>query len=83
MNVGDIVIVRTGLNREFKATGNISSISKAKKRVGVTLASGITKAFYRSDDNTYIDSPGAGNFGHMLNDKFLVDEIRAGVQTKG
>ena len=82
MNVGDIVVIRTGLNNLLKTTGNIQTISKNKKRVDVTLASGATTAFYRvdgksPDPNMYVNNPGSGMFGSMLNDRFKVDEIRA------
>jgi hypothetical protein len=81
MQVGDTVVIRTGINSTKRGTGTIAKISKTGKKVVVTLANGVNTDFYRDDrkdglKDVYINNPGAGIFGHMLNDKFLLHEVR-------
>lgn len=68
--------------RKLIATGSVKSVSPSGKRVLIEYtpfkSSHLTVSiFYRddrqgSDQKTYIQTPGAGQFGHMLNDRFFV-----------
>ena len=76
--VGDVVIVRDASTRKQMATGNIATMSKTQLRITVDYGKAISVAFYKErGTDRYVANPGAGLFGSMLNDYFLVHDVKS------
>jgi hypothetical protein len=82
--INDVVTIRAGLSHNRIGSGIIKQISPTGKRLTV-LRRNIKTSFYRSSDGTrYVQNPGAGSFGNMLNDYIAIpapeaEEIVEGV----
>jgi hypothetical protein len=75
IQIGQIVQIRSGLNHRVVGGGVVVSISPKGQRV-VLKEPGRSniRSFYRNGQagTTYINDPGTGQWGHMLNDRFSV-----------
>jgi 2',3'-cyclic-nucleotide 2'-phosphodiesterase (5'-nucleotidase family) len=74
LKVGQVVKIYAGINKQIVKTGNIVRVSPTGKRLTVITHTGNTTAFYRSTDGSkYVNNPGSGIFGSMLNDYIKID----------
>jgi hypothetical protein len=78
LNIGQSVTIVTGLNKHKVYSGTVKRMSPTGKRVVVSRIESGTEyeaVFYRQGvetigQMTYVETPGTGKFGSMMNNQF-------------
>lgn len=78
LELGDVITIRHGQTLNVLTTGNISHLSPTGVRVEVTRADGNKRTFYHQKGTLhYVENPGSGIAGRLLNDFFRADEAKS------
>jgi hypothetical protein len=75
LEVGDVVVIRSGSTQRVIGTDNIKTVSKSQRRI--TLNGRLPVFWYQQGSQRYVADPGAGIAGRWLNDYFLRDQVKS------